>query len=233
MTSREDILAKVKKCLDLAKSANEHEAAAAMRQARKLMDLHALNDTEVLAAGAGQSKANSAVEATPTAWEDALAGRLGRAFGCRVVFQPGFFDRRAQWLFIGIPPNHEIAAYSFDVLYRQLRKARTDFIGAKLKRFKRSNKTRRADLFCGAWVYAACAQLTMPSISEAERSVIDAYMKTKFHNLGELKSVDRNAGRPRDDKDFAAIAAGDDAGRSAELNRGVGAAAAPRMLEMS
>lgn len=229
--NREEILSKVKKLLDLAKSSNEHEAASALRQARKMMDLHALTDTEVLAAGAGQSSANSAVEATPSVWEDALASRIGRAFGCKVVFRQGFWDRRGQWLFIGIPPNHEIAAYSFDVLYRQLRKARNEFIGAKLKRFKKANKTRRADLFCEAWVYQACAQLTMPSISDAERAVIDAYMKTTFHKLGDLKAVDRNAGRARDDKDYAAIAAGGAAGRSAELNRGVGAAAAPLMLE--
>lgn len=225
---REDILAKVKKCLDLAKSGNENEAAAAMRQARKLMDLHALSETEVLAVGAGQSTAKSAVANIPPSWENQLANRIGRAFGCRVIFSQGLCQ--GQWIFVGIPPNHEIAAYSMDVLYRQLRRARTEFMGAKLKRFKKANKTRRADLFCEAWVYAACAQLTKAAASEAETAVIDAYMQTHFSNLGELRPVNRNAGRDIDHKDAAAIEAGRSAGSNAELHRGVGAAAAPLML---
>lgn len=36
-TERDKIIAKVKKCLALAKSSNEHEAATALRQAQKLM----------------------------------------------------------------------------------------------------------------------------------------------------------------------------------------------------
>lgn len=230
MDNRDDILAKIKKCLDLAKSGNEHEAAAAMRQARKLMDMHALSDTEVLAAGAGLSSSRSAATGRPSAWEERLAARIGRAFSCRVVFSGNFFGP-SNWRFIGIPPNHEIAAYSFDVLYRQLRKARVDFIGAELKRFKKANKTRRADLFCDAWVYAACAQLTNPSASDAEAAVIDAYMQTHFGELTDLQTNDRNAGRNLTERDHDAYNAGSAAGRNAELNRGVGAAAAPLMLE--
>lgn len=230
MSTREDILAKVKKCLDLAKSGNEHEAAAAMRQARKLMDMHALSDAEVLAAGAGQSASKGTVSYTPPSWENQLAGRIGRAFGCNVVFERSW-AAGAQWLFIGIPPNHEIAAYSFDVLYRQLRRSRAVFMAAKLKRFKKANKTRRADLFCDAWVYSACSSLTPPSASDAEKAAIDAFIETHHGKLGELRSVDRNAGREYDEKDVAAIDAGRNAGRNAALNRGVGAAAAPLMLE--
>ena len=37
------ILDKIKKCLVLASSANEHEAAAALRQAQKLMEAHGIS----------------------------------------------------------------------------------------------------------------------------------------------------------------------------------------------
>ncbi len=45
--TRDKALAKIKKCLALGRSTNPHEAAAAMRQAQKLMAEHGLNDTDV------------------------------------------------------------------------------------------------------------------------------------------------------------------------------------------
>ena len=41
------MLSKIKKCLALSKSSNEHEAAAALRQAQKLMELHGICEAEV------------------------------------------------------------------------------------------------------------------------------------------------------------------------------------------
>ena len=43
---RDKIIAKVK-CLALAKSSNEHEAANALRQAQKLMQAHGISDLDV------------------------------------------------------------------------------------------------------------------------------------------------------------------------------------------
>lgn len=41
------IIDKIHKCLALGKSSNEHEAAAAMRQAQKLMEMHDISEREV------------------------------------------------------------------------------------------------------------------------------------------------------------------------------------------
>src|SRR5690348_8415840 len=38
---------KIRKCLALSKSANEHEAAAALRQAQKLMQMHDLDENDL------------------------------------------------------------------------------------------------------------------------------------------------------------------------------------------
>ena len=46
------ILDKIKKCLALSSSSNEHEAAIALRQAQKLMELHGISDIDVKAAQA-------------------------------------------------------------------------------------------------------------------------------------------------------------------------------------
>lgn len=44
---REKVIDRIKKCLALSKSPNEHEAAAALRQAQKLMTAHGIKDDEV------------------------------------------------------------------------------------------------------------------------------------------------------------------------------------------
>lgn len=44
MSERNKVLDKIRKCLALSTSSNEHEAAAALRQARKLMDAHGITD---------------------------------------------------------------------------------------------------------------------------------------------------------------------------------------------
>lgn len=60
---RAKILDKIKKCLASSASANEHEAAAAPRQAQSLMRLHDIGEAEI-------------------EWEATLAGSVADAFGC-------------------------------------------------------------------------------------------------------------------------------------------------------
>lgn len=44
---RENAIARIKKCMALSKSPNEHEAAAALRQAQKLMATHGISDEDI------------------------------------------------------------------------------------------------------------------------------------------------------------------------------------------
>lgn len=229
MSDRDEILAKIQKCLALAQGGSEHEAAAALRQARKLMDLHQVSDTEMLAAGVAESSSKSGAIRSPAQWENSLAAYIARMFGCKLIFCQGWSE--SMWSFIGCPPSHQVAAYSFDVLYRQAKKARAEFISTSLKRYKKSNKVRRADLFSDGWVQSACAKVAPMTPSEAAAEAIRAYMQLKHPELGELKATDRNADRSLNEKDMDALYAGHHAGRGAELHRGVGANAAPLMLE--
>src|SRR5690606_32037845 len=102
---------------------------------------------------------------------------------------------------------------SFEVLLRQALKARGEFIATTLKRIKKSNKTRRADLFSESWVYAACANVAAPTPPEGAESAIDAHMQLHHPSLGELDVADRNAGRNLSAKDEAAWVAGRLSGR--------------------
>lgn len=222
MDNRDDILEKIRKCMALANSGSEHEAAAALRQAQKLMQLHQVSQAEMLAAGVGESKAKSGATARPASWESYLAGCIAAAFGCKLLFRSRWDE--AWWAFVGLPPANEVAAYSFEVLLRQALKARREFIAEALKRTKKkSNKTRRADLFSEGWVRAACAQVASLTPPEGAEEAIAAHMELKYPNLGELSTTDRNAGRNLSERDQDAFRAGRSAGRGAQLHQGVGA----------
>lgn len=228
MAERDDILEKIRKCMALATSSSEHEAAAALRQATKLMEMHQVSHTEMLAAGVGEVAAKSGAIARPACWESHLAARIAHVFGCHLIFREGW--SKSEWVFINLPPANEIAAYSFEVLYRQARKARQNFIGSTLKRHKKSSKVRRADLFSEGWVRTACGNVTALTPVEGATEAVNAYMQLKHPKLGTLSATDRNKGRPLSYKDEMALNAGFNAGRDAQLNRGVSAGAAPLML---
>lgn len=229
MDNRDNIIEKIRKCLELAKSGSEHEAAAALRQATKLMELHKVSQAEMLAAGVSTAHARSGALERPASWEDRLAGSIARVFGCRLIHSSGFSE--SHWLFIGIAPANTVAAYSFEVLFRQARKARQSFMSSELRRFKRSNKVRRADLFSDAWVQSACRTVAALTPVEGAEEAIAAYVELKYPELGVLQPANRNKGRELDAKDQRAYAAGLGAGRNAQLHQGVGADASPLMLE--
>lgn len=228
MDNRESILEKIRKCMALTKSANEHEAAAALRQARKLMEMYQVSHAEMLAVGVTEVSARAGVIAKPPLWESNLAGYITHVFGCRLIFREGF--SLSHWVFIGLPPANDVAAYSFEVLFRQAKAARKDFVAQHLKRFKKANKVRRADLFSQGWVQSACNAVSPLTPTDGTEEAIQSYMEFKHTNLGKLDGIDRNKGRSLSHKDELAIYAGRSAGRNAQLNKGVGMGAAPLMI---
>ena len=61
--SKKSVLAKIRKCLALANSANEYEAAAALAKARALMEEHGLTDDDIALADVCQEQASRASKA--------------------------------------------------------------------------------------------------------------------------------------------------------------------------
>jgi len=229
MTDRENIMEKIRKCLAMAKSAEGNEAETALRQARKLMEAYQVSHAEMLAIDIKEHSVKAGVISRPSIWESDLASGIAHVFGCRLLFRGGWDC--SFWVFIGLPPSNEVAAYSFEVLFRQAKKARSQFMGESLKRFKKANKVRRADLFSEGWVRTALRTVAPLSPVEGVNEAISAYMETKHSGLSKLESVDRNKGRSMSYKDELAMGAGMAAGRNAQLNKGVGSQGAPLMLE--
>ncbi|MFA7269863.1 MAG: DUF2786 domain-containing protein [Sterolibacterium sp.] len=221
MSDHEKIIAKIKKCLAISASSNEHEAEAALRQARKLMEAHGIDDQDIQAAEAEERRAKSGAKSQPANWETMLAVKIGDAFGCRVIFFCGGWNRPGEWCFVGCGMEPEVSQYAFAVLHRQGKRAREEHIKAKLKRCKVATKTRRADLFSEGWVRSVVGKIVAFAGNEQKATAIDAYMTKHHPSLGELKSRDRNDGRKLRDHEYDDYAAGSKSGRDAQLNRGI------------
>lgn len=224
---KQTAIEKIKKCLALSKSANEHEAAAALRQARALMEKFDVRDHDVLVSDIKEATVRAGAARKPAEWESYLAATACKAFGCHGLFVQG----AGKWLFIGPAAAPEIAHYAFAVLLRQLKKERATFIAAHCKRLKTASKTRRADLFCDGWVQAVWRQVAeFANTTSAAEAAIQAYLNAKYAARGDLDTVNRNADRSLRDKDWDAVRAGATAGRQATLHRGVGGVPSPLAL---
>ncbi|VXD04032.1 DUF2786 domain-containing protein [Pseudomonas sp. 9Ag] len=209
-------LEKIKKCLRLAASSNPHEAAAAMRQARALMEKYQVGEADVLMADVVEVAARSGSKMNPPQWEANLAGTIARAYSCRVIFIAGLGD----WSFIG--EMAEIAGYAMTVLLRQVRQARRDYIADTLKRCKTATKTRRADIFCDAWVWSVRTKVQEFAGSQAPSAAVEAYIRKHHPELESGTFNDRNATKGKlSDRALNDAANGIRAATGVQLNHGV------------
>jgi len=148
-SKKERILDKIKKCMALGESANEHEAASALRQARKLMDKHGLTESHVGLADFGEKQTDLGYRRFPY-WVSGLASVVGTAFQCSTYSSWRSID------YVGREENTVVAAYCLEVLVRQLKKARTEFVKSmpNYGRGLASMKRAEADAYCEGWVTA-------------------------------------------------------------------------------
>lgn len=194
---KDSILRKIKHCLGLSKSSNENEAAMALRQAHALMQKHNISLDDVELADIKESKADTSASRKPVQYQINLAHMIAHIFGCDFYIQSksdGFYWDRVKyensWVFVGLDMYAEIASYAFDVLNRQLKTARREYIKTKLNRVRLAkNKYARADEFCLGWVDSVekiIRNLAPPSVN---KDLIKQKMKSK--NLTTGKALDR------------------------------------------
>ncbi|QOD72360.1 DUF2786 domain-containing protein [Acinetobacter seifertii] len=219
--NREEAILKIKKCLALAKSANENETAIALRQAQALMREFQIDpDLLDIVEASCESKATK----VPQAWESSLVMTIARAMQCKPIFSSGSstWGIKASWTFIGVDPAPEVASYTFDVLYRQVIRSRKSFIENSLKRVSvKKNKVRRADLFCEGWVDSVKHLITDLDIDVPTNTTerIKKYMDKTRGKLGSFTPKDRNKGKAFNDRAANDYHAGKQSGKSAKLNQ--------------
>jgi hypothetical protein len=224
MTDKDIIIAKIKKCLALSSSNNEHEAATALRQAKRLMESHGVTDQDVQAADADACWAKAGAKSRPANWEAALVSKIAGAFGCNALFFRGGGCHGGQWAFIGCGAAPEVAQYAFDVLRRQAMRARSEHIRLHLSRCKSASKTRRGDLFSEGWIRSVTSTITAFAGTAQQGAAIDAYMSKNFPSTKDLKPNNRNEGKTLGNRELLDYFAGKTAGVSARLDRGVAGA---------
>lgn len=231
--NRDDALKKIKKCLALGRSANEHEAAAAMRQAQKLMEQFGLREQDVSLADVVEVKVKACSTAA-NAWELRLVHMVAEAFGCETFGQlsgryndAGNFIRTRHWVFVGMHSAPTVAGYACEVLARQCSKARLAHIGKQPKNCKPITKTARGDAFAMGWVLGAELLVERFAQPQAEKALLLAYIEQQHGELSKGKVRDATKARRTD---FGHFAEGHRSGQNAQLQRGVGGMPAQGLL---
>ena len=231
--NRDDALKKIKKCLALSRSANEHEAAAALRQAQALMREHGLREKDVSLTDVAEVKVKACSTAA-NAWELRLVSVIADAFGCETFGllagrynHAGNYVRSRHWVFVGMHAAPSVAGYACEVLLRQCAKARLAHIAKQPRNCKPITKTARGDAFAMGWVSAASQLVERFAQPEADKALLLTYIEQQH---GELKSDKaRNVAKVRK-TDWGHYSAGHRSGENAQLHRGVGGMAAQGML---
>ncbi len=146
MNDKQKVLDKIAKCLALSKSANEHEAAAALRQAQKLMVAHALTEEDVGLVEyvsamiitdyewpSGKLKVVKSEEGEVTLKRDIAIPRIigsvtaliRHTMGVSAVFEPhrkgsGYRDLMIRVRYFGPRSRVTMAIHAHEVIYRAL-----------------------------------------------------------------------------------------------------------------
>lgn len=232
--TRNEALEKVKKCLALASSPEPHEAAAALRQAQKLMAQFGLTEIDVSLSDV--SEFAQAAQNTPLVkWEAMLAVMIAEAFGCdqytstRPQLMTGLKVRyQRRFVFIGVGPAPEIAGYAFDLLARQCAKDRRAHMGQQHKNCKPKTRVARGDLYAEGWIAGVRDKVERFAGTERDAELIDQYMRERHPDMKSANVRDRTKGKNVSHTDWQH---GVKAGRNAELNRGLhGGVAEPQLL---
>ena len=231
--TRDEALDKIKKCLALAASPEAHEAAAALRQAQKLMAQFGLTETDVTLADVGEVR-QQAQNVPVVRWEAALAGMVAGAFGCDmytstslVLGQTLQFRRHRYYVFICVGPAAEVAGYAFDVLARQCARDRRRYIGLQSKNCKAKTKVARGDLYAEGWISGVRGKLDRFAGNERDAVLIAQYMQQRHAGMESADARSRTKGKNVTHNDWHQ---GREAGRRAELNQGVRGSAAQPLL---
>lgn len=231
--TRDEALDKIKKCLALAASPEAHEAAAALRQAQKLMAQFGLTEADVTLADVGEAR-QKAQNVPVVRWEAALAGMVASAFGCDMYTSTSLalgkaqqFFRHRYYVFIGVGPAPEVAGYAFDVLARQCARDRRRYIGLQSKNCKAKTKVARGDLYAEGWIAGVRDKLEQLVGNARDDALIAQYLAQRHAGMSDIDIKDRAKGKNVTPNDWYQ---GKKAGRSAELNHAVPGRAAPQLL---
>lgn len=215
---RQQALEKIRKCLALAESANEHEAAAAMRHARKLMDKFNL-DLDENFFELKEQLLDTEFSRAP-AWFQSLGATIGSAFGC------SFYVGRNKAYFVGPGVSSDTAGYCLNVVNRLLHQKRKEFMKIpKVKYSSSADKRMMSTAFCEGFVigvHDAIKDFAEPysdEISEQHAKYMETAMNKNVYDSKAKSSLEKNG---LNSKTAFAARNGINNGKEVEIHQGVG-----------
>lgn len=205
-STKQSIIAKIQKCLALSDQDNPNEAATALKQAIAMMEKYGITKSEVELAQITESKSDYKASQKPENYFWNLCLAIKKAFGV------DFYKQGKNMVFYGINDKAAIASYAFDVLLRQLKKARADYsktIRDTYPTLPLHTRRRMINDFSSAWVVGIHEKVVKFSMTEQESKLMK-----KYENSLNARVVSSRSGRP---KIAEAVQAGMKAGKRVEI----------------
>lgn len=240
MNTNKKIIDKICKCLRLSESGNPNEAALALRQASRLMEIHGITDSQIMAADVSESATQAGERYNPPFWALALAKLVADAFQCRNLISRKY-GRAPEFRFIGLGFKAEVATYSYTVLYRYLQRAIKEFElsvkqGDSQAHSKQDSsqdsrddaeKQRRTEVFAQAWLFRVGQTVSEFAGDKAEKALIDDYIQEKYGETSELSGEATTT----QEADYGDIISGMQAANEVELYRSMNHFFQPQLLQ--
>lgn len=178
---KQEQLNKIQKCLELSKSSNPHEAANALRMATKLMSKYGLSDDDINFVSLGKTMTNETIPKSEDKYITYLMTSIGNIYGVATFTHSGFYPekakRRASYvLYVGEKAPASLAAYTFDVVYRLMKKARRDY-ASTLGEYPPSIRKKMTKVFANHWIATVVDSIDIEAISEEKEKLYTKYLE--------------------------------------------------------
>ncbi|MFC5920890.1 DUF2786 domain-containing protein [Neisseria weixii] len=167
---KEKALDKIKKCLALSKSANEHEAAQALKQAQALMKKFELTEIEIGLSEISEEMSGRKVALKLAKWQWDVANLVADVFGCGSYKQGNYMH------FYGFGNRPQVAAYAFYVVWRQITAARRKYL-RECPNVIPSRREYLANRYCDGWLTGAKRAVQMFAFPEGQEQMMERYAK--------------------------------------------------------
>lgn len=211
---RAKLIEKIQKCLSLSTSPEPHEAAAALRQAQKLMAKHGVTDAELGLASYTSEKVDVPLQAGKSIPETlaTLMSLLQRAFGVRVTIHSEIRVSDASWCvtYYGKTDRVVLAAYTHPIVWRAMSSSWNKFL--KDHPHIRGAKGARGSYQVG-WLAGVQRQVDDFAMPDAEREELGQYLEQENPGISERSARKTNEAKRydgglvraglRDSKEFA------------------------------
>lgn len=188
---RQKILNKINKCLKLSKSSEPHEAAAALRQAQKMMAAHSVSEGEILGV-----EVQSLQIITPEAYKRKLPMYMSylcaviiKSFDVHVLIECGWVNGKPRLAirYFGQQGKPDLAVYAHEVMFRQLRAAWAQY--SKDNPWVNNERGARAGFWVG-WLQEVQAKVDAFAGNSEEKEIVKKAMAA--YAGGSLKSGKTN-----------------------------------------